>query len=157
MVLYNFSVKILKLYNFPADSNPTHSCSMLDRAQVRDQTKRVTTGVVYAVLGWSRFISGMHLLIRWCNCRWRQHLFKKGKAGVNIQGGVPTVCQGCGNHSNKITWTWHQKPLKKQRGFLIIRSLTLSSAPRWSGRQRQKVSFDKFHGRPKKINCSFST
>ena len=41
--------------------------------------------------------------------------------------------QGRGNLSNEIPWTWHQRQLKERPGFLVIRSLTLSSAPQWAG------------------------
>ena len=36
---------------------------------------------------------------------------------------VALFCQGRGNHSNKIPWTWHQ-----EQEVLFCRSLTLSSA-----------------------------
>ena len=64
----------------------------------------------------------------------------------------PTVCQGRGNRSNEIPWTWHQGQLQEQAGFLVSRSLTLSSAhvstvggirhsddfPRWPQKKKKK-------------------
>ena len=47
----------------------------------------------------------------------------------------PTVCQGSENHSNKIPWTWHQRKLKERAGFLVSRSLTLSSRTRLTHRE----------------------
>ena len=41
----------------------------------------------------------------------------------------PTVCQGCGNLSNEIPWSWHLGQLKEHTGFLVTRSLTLAPAP----------------------------
>ena len=42
-------------------------------------------------------------------------------------------CQGRGNRTNEIPWTWHQGQLKERAGFLVSRSLTLPSAPPWAG------------------------
>ena len=39
-----------------------------------------------------------------------------------------TVCQGRGNRSNEIPWTWHQEQLKERAAFSVSRSMTLSSA-----------------------------
>ena len=62
----------------------------------------------------------------------------------------PTVCQGRGNRSNEILWTWHQGQLQEQAGFLLSTSLTLSSAhvsgirhsddlPRWPKKKKTQA------------------
>ena len=41
-------------------------------------------------------------------------------------------CQCRGNHSGEITRTWQLGQLKEYTGFLVSRSLTLSSVPPWA-------------------------
>ena len=43
----------------------------------------------------------------------------------------PTVCRGHGNCSSEIPRHWQLGQLKKHTGFLVSRSLTLTSAPPW--------------------------
>ena len=57
------------------------------------------------------------------------HLFKKAKlesATREVPNIGSNVCQGHGNRSNEIPWTWHQGQLKAQAEFLVSRNLTLS-------------------------------
>ena len=52
-----------------------------------------------------------------------------GLCGVSTIGGARYRT----NHANEIPYSWHQGQLKELVGFLISRSLTLSSAPQWTG------------------------
>ena len=55
---------------------------------------------------------------------------------VSTMGGAryrATVCHVHGNRSNEIPCTWHQRQQKERAGFLVSRSLTLSSARLWAG------------------------
>ena len=61
----------------------------------------------------------------------------------------PTVCQGPGNSSNEIPWTWYQGQLKERAGFLVSRSQTLASTHELHAVGGSRYT-DDFPGWPKK-------
>ena len=52
---------------------------------------------------------------------------------ANINAWMSHICQGRGNRSNEILCTWELGQRNERAGFLVSRSLTVPSAPPWTG------------------------